>query len=86
MMKAVTKQQDIFQKHLITITIMVVRKEKAVTDLTSEDTLDYIYVSDAMYPRLSGQGCYQNTQQTISYKYHIKHETEEEVASLAMII
>ena len=68
MMKAVTKQQDIFQKHLITITIMVVRKEKAVTDLTSEDTLDYIYVSDAMYPRLSGQGCYQNTQQTISYK------------------
>ena len=68
MMKAVTKQQDIFQKHLITITIMVVRKEKAVTDLTSEDTLDYIYVSDAMYPRLSGQGCYQNTQQTISYE------------------
>ena len=43
-------------------------KEKAVTDLTSEDTLDYIYVSDAMYPRLSGQGCYQNTQQTISYE------------------
>ena len=43
-------------------------KEKAVTDLTSEDTLDYIYLSDAMYPRLSGQGCYQNTQQTISYE------------------
>ena len=44
------------------------KKKKAVTDLTSEDTLDYIYVSDAMYPRLSGQGCYQNTQQTISYE------------------
>ena len=69
MMKAVTKQQDIFQKHLITITIMAgKKKKKAVTDLTSEDTLDYIYVSDAMYPRLSGQGCYQNTQQTISYE------------------
>ena len=44
------------------------KKKKAVTDLTSEDTLDYIYLSDAMYPRLSGQGCYQNTQQTISYE------------------
>ena len=44
------------------------KKKKAVIDLTSEDTLDYIYLSDAMYPRLSGQGCYQNTQQTISYE------------------
>ena len=48
------------------------KKKKAVTDLTSEDTLDYIYLSDAMYPRLSGQGRYQNTQQTISKSNEFK--------------